>query len=169
MPVVDGEEVVQIASHLTSRDCGGGKIEPGHLRDLLRQKGHLDFSGRMDVLFQCDLLSLLFVQTGVLDRNCGVNGKCVEDLFVLLRKGSCPFVQELKHADDRSFLVLHRHTKDRLRPVSADPVDIGIEPRVIVGIRNIQRVPRCCDISRDSHPLRKAYVDVLVPLEGPRP
>ena len=98
-----------------------------------------------------------------------MHGERIEDAFVFGGERAGALVEYLEYPHDPPVPVFHRHAEYRPGPIACDSVDVGVEPRVEIGIGDVQRVTGCRHVTGDPAPRGHPDLYSFPPLEHARP
>src|SRR5207247_2227929 len=100
---------------------------------------------------RCPQAALLRDELGVLDSDrCG-SAERAQRLLVVGRERAAVLVHRLKDADDAPVLAGHGKGEEAPGAIAAAPIGFGIEPRIVVRVRDVDRLAARRDRARDPY------------------
>ena len=163
------QEVVVVSPHRKVGFVQNRDVKPVVGRNGFRQQAALNSLGYVELLLHSLLFEQILVKLGIFESQSDVSGERRKEVHVFVGKNTPFLIQQLQGGDDRSRLVSDGKAEKIGGPKSELLVQLGIESRVGVDIRNVQNFSGFCHMARDSGSQRKPNFFLFQTMGDQRP
>ena len=143
--VAPGEDVEEIAAGVFGRLAPAGQVEPVEAGWVLRQEADLDVARQFHLVLEPALGEKLFQQPRTLQRHACLVRQGRQQGRVVFGERAGTLIEGLEHADEFAFEIGHGDGQDIPGPPARLLIDVGIEPRVGVDVRDDEWLLAACD------------------------